>query len=479
MDAERITTALTSTTEALSRRIRRLETLEQPPSAAPAGDTYVMSRIIAAVDSSASDKASAHVVCDGTDDEIEIQAALDTYKHVYLKAGTYTLNDSIYVPTIFSLVGAGSDTVLEQGSWSAISYNVSTIHGVLKDFKILGNASANSPCIDAYPDDTDGYLRIENVIIDGNSVSDMGILSYGYHIDIINCDIYNTDDAGVQIYVQKYNVERCRVHNCGNYGLWLYAELAGSACHNICYSNVNAGLNTEGWDAPVDVIGNICYNNTTDGIQLATCQWMTCIGNVCYGNTQSGINLSSLQHSTVVGNECFNNGDYGIESSFSTWITIASNSIHENTKSGIFISQSDLMNITGNICDQNTLSGIHCYSSNAIINGNICVQNGQHGIIIQTCSDTSVVGNNVYDNSQTTNNTYDGILLTGNVLRACVQCNKVRGDAVGNKHRYGINIAAAGDTDNLVTNNDLLGSSVSGSLNDAGTGTITAAGNRV
>ena len=47
------------------------------------------------------------------------------------------------------------------------------------------------------------------------------------------------------------------------------------------------------------------------------------------------------------------------------------------------------------------------------------------------------------------------------------------------QHIYGIEISGAASDDNLVTNNDLKDSGKTASFYDSGTGTITAAGNRL
>lgn len=73
--------------------------------------------------------------------------------------------------------------------------------------------------------------------------------------------------------------------------------------------------------------------------------------------------------------------------------------------------------------------------------------------------------------------TEDGIRLVGNADENQIQHNAVR--ALGAGGRHGINISAGTCNDNFVTNNDLFNSGAGTSINDAGTATVLAAGNRL
>lgn len=106
------------------------------------------------------------------------------------------------------------------------------------------------------------------------------------------------------------------------------------------------------------------------------------------------------------------------------------------------------------------------------------VKSGQGNGIAVTADDTLVQGNLVVECGLATNNVYAGILLEATCDRANVQGNTVRKAAAGNATKYGIEVVA-GATDNYVTNNDLKNSGATASFFDAGTGTITAAGNRL
>jgi hypothetical protein len=127
--------------------------------------------------------------------------------------------------------------------------------------------------------------------------------------------------------------------------------------------------------------------------------------------------------------------------------------------------------------------GISAAGSRAVIVGNHVEGAGSHGIYVagsSTIGDVVVYANSVVGCGQDGDNLYYGILLGGGgvgLTKVSVQANTVRHGGGANRHRYGIGVGSGVDA--FVTNNDLKDSGRTGSFNDAGTGTITAAGNRL
>lgn len=128
--------------------------------------------------------------------------------------------------------------------------------------------------------------------------------------------------------------------------------------------------------------------------------------------------------------------------------------------------------------------GTNVVISNWIIADNNISQSFGHGIVINGGANPLgfyawglVHDNLVYGYGGSGVNAFDGIFLVGNVDELSIQGNKCTSPSAGGRH--GINISAATCNDNLVTNNDLFNSGASASFNDAGTATITTAGNRL
>jgi parallel beta-helix repeat protein len=190
------------------------------------------------------------------------------------------------------------------------------------------------------------------------------------------------------------------------------------------------------------------------GIYLSNSDFNTITENTSQGN-YAGIYLEDCNNNSVSTNICQGNG------------------------TGIYPFGSNNNSVTTNIC-QGNYHGIYIQAcnNNSVI-GNICGENGYVGISIMFSHNNSVIGNICFENSQDTTNSYDNIYLEDSDYNN-IQTNTCRAGALANKPRYGINISNAACDGNLVTNNDLHNDGFgTGSLNDAGTGTVTAAGNRV
>ncbi len=229
-------------------------------------------------------------------------------------------------------------------------------------------------------------------------------------------------------------------------------------------------------------VRNVSVNNFRDqGISITWGSNNTIIGNMCQGNTSNGIGLSSTSNNTVTGNVCQGNGLCGISAAYSPNNTITGNSCQQNSYHGIELygSSNTTNTVTGNVCQGNNQNGIYVSGSNNTLTSNTCQGNGQHGILFDFGSNNTIIGNVCSENSQAANNTYDNIQITNNADYNNVQCNICRQGALTNKPRYGIRINSSDCNGNFVSNNDLRTSGVTAAYSDAGTGTITSAGNLI
>lgn len=110
-----------------------------------------------------------------------------------------------------------------------------------------------------------------------------------------------------------------------------------------------------------------------------------------------------------------------------------------------------------------------------VIANNIVQSCARHGILLDSGDHNSVLDNLIVDCNESNGN-FDGINITSGADYNNVQGNLVRKGAPST--RYGIRVDA-GTTGNFVCNNDLHDAGATNNFSDAGTGTITAAGNRV
>ncbi|MFA5377842.1 MAG: hypothetical protein WC455_18975, partial [Dehalococcoidia bacterium] len=180
--------------------------------------------VIAASNSSNAEKAGADVVCDGTQDDVEIQAGLDavggyTYGgKVLLLAGLYNITNTLSLPntSYVTLEGMGPSST--------------TIY--------LANSSNCAMIAKATPGTTKYRQRIALIGLDGNSANN-ATGTYGIDATGIEGGIFEniriSDTKGTGFYEASasggklYNV---RSTGCGGYGYYLYGG-AGWLLNNV------------------------------------------------------------------------------------------------------------------------------------------------------------------------------------------------------------------------------------------------------
>lgn len=155
-----------------------------------------------------------------------------------------------------------------------------------------------------------------------------------------------------------------------------------------------------------------------------------------------------------------------------------SNYIYSPGTDGIYV-KSHMNTIHNNTIESATVQGIHLDSSwHNEIEGNYVYNSGEYGLYMTNSTNNNIIGNIFKNSSQSANNTYSNVIL-GLSDNNNIQNNKCINDGGANQPKYGIDIFNGDCHLNVVTNNDLINSGATASLHDAGTGTVTAAGNRL
>lgn len=317
--------------------------------------------------------------CNGTNDNVEIQAALDalpaTGGEVVLLDGTYNIEASLVLDSYQTLRGCGRNTIL---TTTTADVDIITATG--------GDGSEKV-----------GIL-IADLCVDGNAggvANDSGIVwTYVDYSKITN--VWSKDNGEHGIYTTYCNHCEFNGNVCeGNTGSGIqldYLSHYNTVCENICEGNgYGIRLNEGNGNS---VTGNTCQGNT-DGIILADADFNTISGNSCIGNTTEGINIGSSHRNTICGNTIYDNGT-----------------------TGIYLAGSDYCAITGNLC----------------------VRNGYYGIHISSSDHCNVTGNHCIENSQDTDDTYDNIQVAGDYN--LISSNVCRQGALANQPQYGIDIAS-------------------------------------
>jgi len=257
-------------------------------------------------------------------------------------------------------------------------------------------------------------------------------------------------------------------------GILLWNSSKTKAINCVCRDNGGSGINCHtsmnfiedhGYISELIVTGNQCYGNEQAGIRFDTAENCVCSSNSANGNGKQGISLSGAINCTISGNTC-NNSAEGDSSGIGLFFYSARN------------------NVTGNTCQNNGNQGIYfnCEALENNFEGNICRENTRSGIYMHAIEKAgedldpaykplrnNILGNECNDNDQ------QGIVIWGDE-------NNVQNNKCYDNDQYGIFVCGQADpavyaTDNLVTNNDLMGNAVGG-IKDDGIGTVTTAGNR-
>jgi parallel beta-helix repeat protein len=374
------------------------------------GANYYGPTIIVAASSSTS-TTRAHYQCDGTDDQEEIQAALDALPssggQVQLLEGTYYVESSISLDSNQTLRGNGKNTIITTKTADldiimATSTSGNEKTGILiADLTIDGDAGGvanDDGILWAYVD----YSSIYNVWSQDNGVAGIDFFNYCDHNRIEN-NTCQGDDYGISAYESDNNT----------------------------------------------IAGNTCQGNTDEGIYLDYSENNTVTGNICQGNGV-GISVNSGDNNLIADNTFEGSGDTGI------YLYVINDSV-----------------IAGNTCQGSGEEGMYVYGSdNNIIADNTIQGSGDEGIQLGDSDNNTITGNTLTENSQDNNNVYEDIYLSSSDYNN-IQGNTCRAGSLTNKPQYGIYISDAGSTGNLVINNDLYDDGFgTDSFNNSGTDTV-------
>lgn len=397
--------------------------------------------------SSNSDSADYDYVTDGTDDDVQIQAAIDALPagggKILLREGTYTIGTQIDIDdTNITLEGMGGSTIIQPET------NYASL-----DTTYIFQA-------------TSSYTHIKNIHFYGNYsngndyIAAVYVYTYNYEIWFDNCLFSNLGGGALKIDTSK----TVHVTNC------FFNEWDTGAIGIDCIYGGSEVLHTQ-----YSITGCYFYTASTDAMGISDAEYGSYIG---YNEFVIPTNYNSVlivSGGLVEGNYIHNSGALG-NSAFLIQLDIGvgraiGNHIEAGAASGLSVGIRSI----GCIVVGNYVSGpgYGVYGS-YIIKDNYIDSVGRYGIYVSS-SHSTISGNKILRTGQETNDTYDSIYINANVDRCIVTNNNITNTGT-NKHRYGINVSAATCDNNIVSNNVVL-NGVSGQINDSGTGTVTDGSN--
>ena len=304
-------------------------------------------------------------VCDGTADQVEIQAAIDAFPStggkLVLSSGSYYDNASIEIPqtggySYISIMGQGPSTILRSDPADAISDHF---------IKCASEAARNM------------YVDLQNFRITGTNQAANG----------------TSDSSGVKLWGSSYShISNLTIQSCYKHGIWLACD-AGTAAIDFrvmdCKLSANGGggVYLDDSNTDVTVMGCNIYDNTGNGIYVGGAGGVIIEGNRLYNQTLTNINTNGM------------------------WTQIIGNNISGNSYCVLGGSNADRSIIQGNVCQYSSTYGVRLQTGcdNCVVTGNHFYDNDSADVYDEGSS------NQVYGNSGdwVTENTGTGTLGNG------------------------------------------------------------------
>jgi len=264
------------------------------------GATYV----IAASDALAHVKAQADYVCDGTADNVEIQAAIDalpaTGGLIHLSVGTFVLNTSIVLP---------DKSITIEGE--ALEYN--SVGGTR-----LTTAGMNVSFIT----NTDAAHNITVILrdfsIDGtNQTAGSGISLYNatevrlYNLNIIDCyqyGIYSRKSGATTYGSNFFWMDKCHIYSNGVLSVGTGVYIANAMRTLLTTNEIFSNWGHNAWlDSCIynESLGNVYEDNSNvgaqTGLKVSGCGWFTSIGDIFSVSQREGLYIEFTYYVIING----------------------------------------------------------------------------------------------------------------------------------------------------------------------------------
>lgn len=279
----------------------------------PGGGRPPASRVVAASDAPDVDKAAADYVCDGSDDEVQINAAIDdlatTGGRVLLTAGNFDIGDGILVDQAYvTLEGQGQGTLLTVSSGVTTAITVSATHGAVRHLRmdIEGGEGAGATAISL----TSQYAEVEAVHVSGYPTA--GVSVSNTHNRVLRAWCEGGGDANTTGIITTSGAQKLLVH--GNYvdGFEVGMDIGGNDTQvgaNFVYDVDAEGIIVSGDEC--QITDNRVDAATSDGILIegdrnhCVDNWVSNAGDYSI-KVASGATSNRVVSNTLVGGS---NGD--------------------------------------------------------------------------------------------------------------------------------------------------------------------------
>jgi parallel beta-helix repeat protein len=442
--------------------------------------------VVGDTDTSTNVKRADYVIPTGaTNAQVKIQEAIDDFGagggEVVLLDGTYDMTDHVTVPANVTVRGQGNSTILKSagampGSAKAL-IEILDYGPTVRDLHIQGVGAGTDTWRGIYAEGTSG-TPLQNLKVMNVGFNDLGLPPiYANHIS-------NSEITG------------CVVRDC--------------AATTMIYVPVNVRIHGNSFDSiTTEFMGGLLVSG--DGSDRG--RNVTITGNTARNCNSAGIYVVDLDGGVVANNAvsgsryCDPFGGWGICVDADN-IQVSGNDCSQNEEEGILVAWgSSGINMTGNTCvangqkADNTYSNIHLNScsgcnvqGNTVRIGTYALHSGTAqagGASTITLATTASAVDDAYNSRRIwiTSGTgsgqnrlisdYVGATKVATVDSAWgTQSNNTSVYEIKGRAKYGLHLGSS-CTNTVATNNDLLTGGATASLQDDGTGNVTAAGNRL
>ncbi len=322
---------------------------------------------------------------DGTDDDVQIQAAIDSLPAtggcIYMKEGTYTITTAITITTNnVSIIGCGRSTIVTTNDDITI-FDINGAIGVLIQKIYIYGAGVGTPTNFGMYFRGGSTFHIVNECWVENCGSVVAALFVSSNNSIItNCYVVGNVDAGIRVLANNYRIISNHVEGGGDNGIEIEGN-NGIISNNTLEDN-DGGIVIRG--NGILIMNNVIRDDNSGGIILSAPEGdenNDCIvdGNYVSDSVQHGIRLIFTDNSVVSNNTCEGN-DSG----------------NTQTYSGIQLESSDNNVIQGNRCRENDNYEIDISNSgcaNNLVEGNHCIGVDHEGTINDVGTNTQIFNN--------------------------------------------------------------------------------------
>lgn len=250
-------------------------------------------------------------LCDGTADDVEINAAIQSLwssgGEIVILDGTYNIAAEIALNRqCVTISGSGANTKLIRAFASDAMIAITAERCCIRNLYIDGVKGT-------YTDSTTVGIDVSTggkyAVVEGNTV--VNCVASAIRVKNSDCNIINntlvSNGYGIRVFSGSDNVVMGNTCDDGGYGIYLAAAHKNSIVGNIVSGNGNNGISLNTGSAGNTVTGNVCEDNV-NGINVANSENNSVSGNTCNNNSTYGIYVDSNATGNVISvNVCIGN----------------------------------------------------------------------------------------------------------------------------------------------------------------------------